>query len=73
MGDSTDRGAPSASSDAGVILVVNDDPLARGRVARILAEAGFAVLTAGNREDALVLARKLDGRLGLVVIGSSAQ
>jgi hypothetical protein len=39
-------------------------------VARILAEAGYAVLTAGDREDALRLARKLEGRLGLVVVGS---
>ena len=29
-----------------------------------------AVLTADDREDALMLARKLEGRLGLVVVGS---
>jgi len=51
---------------------VDNDPLARGRVARILGEAGYAVLTAGDREDALMLARKLEGRLGLVVVGSGA-
>jgi CheY-like chemotaxis protein len=58
-------------SHAKVVLVVDDDPLVRGRVARILAEAGYPVLTA-DTEDAFVLARKLDGRLGLVVVGSGA-
>jgi DNA-binding response OmpR family regulator len=58
-------------SDAKVVLVVDDDPSVRGRVARILAEAGYNVLTASDEEDALLLARKLGGRLGLVVLGSS--
>jgi DNA-binding response OmpR family regulator len=62
--------APPASSGAKVVLVVNDDPMVRGRVAIILAEAGYGVLTAGDREDALVLARKLGDRLALVVVGS---
>jgi hypothetical protein len=70
MADKPDRGAPPASSGAKVVLVVNDDPMVRGRVARILAEAGYAVLTASDREDALVLARKLGDRLALVVVGS---
>jgi DNA-binding response OmpR family regulator len=72
MADTPDCGAPTVSPDAKVVLVVDNDPLARGRVARILAEAGYAVLTAGDREDALRLARKLEGRLGLVVVGSGA-
>jgi CheY-like chemotaxis protein len=59
-------------SDAKVVLVVDDDPVVRGRVARILAEAGYAVLTASGEEEALELAGSLAGRLGLVVLGSAA-
>jgi DNA-binding response OmpR family regulator len=56
-------------SGAKVVLVVDDDPLIRGRAARILAEAGYAVLTASGREEALALAEELGDRLGLVVLG----
>jgi DNA-binding response OmpR family regulator len=70
MADIPDCGAPTVSQDAKVVLVVNDDPLVRGRVAGILAEAGYAVLTAGDAEEGLALARTLEGRLGLVVVGS---
>jgi DNA-binding response OmpR family regulator len=59
--------APSA---ARVVLVVNDDPLVRAQVASVLAEAGYVVFTAGDREEALALARTLDDQLGLVVVGS---
>jgi DNA-binding response OmpR family regulator len=53
-----------------VVLVVNDDPLMRAQVASVLAEAGYVVLTAGDKEEALALARTLDDQLGLVVVGS---
>jgi DNA-binding response OmpR family regulator len=59
--------APAA---ARVVLVVNDDPLVRAQVASVLAEAGYVVFTAGDREEALALARRLDDQLGLVVVGS---
>jgi DNA-binding response OmpR family regulator len=53
-----------------VVLVVNDDPLVRAQGASVLAEAGYVVFTAGDREEALALARTLDEQLGLVVVGS---
>jgi DNA-binding response OmpR family regulator len=59
--------APAA---ARVVLVVNDDPLVRAQVASVLAEAGYVVFTAGDREEALALARRLADQLGLVVVGS---
>jgi DNA-binding response OmpR family regulator len=52
-----------------VVLVVNDDPLVRAQVASDLAEAGYVVLTAGDKEEALAQARTLDDQLGLVVVG----
>jgi DNA-binding response OmpR family regulator len=59
-----------ASAAARVVLVVNDDPLVRAYTARVLAEAGYVVFTAEDREEALALARTLDDQLGLVVVGS---
>jgi hypothetical protein len=37
-----------ASAAARVVLVVNDDPLVRAYTARVLAEAGYVVFTAGT-------------------------
>ena len=59
-----------ASAAARVVLVVNDDPLVRAHMASVLAEAGYVVFTAEDREEALALARTLDDQLGLVVVGS---
>jgi CheY-like chemotaxis protein len=59
-----------ASAAARVVLVVNDDPIARAYTVRALAEAGYVVYTAGDGEEALALARTLGDRLGLVVVGS---
>jgi CheY-like chemotaxis protein len=53
-----------------VVLVVNDDPIARAYTARVLAEAGYVVYTAEDGEEALALARTLGDQLGLVVVGS---
>ena len=53
-----------------MVLVVNDDPLMRAWVASVLAEAGYVVFTAGDREEALALAHRLADQLGLVVVGS---
>ena len=59
-----------ASPAARMVLVVNDDPLVRAQMASDLAEAGYVVLTAEDKEEALALARTLDEQLGLVVVGS---
>jgi PleD family two-component response regulator len=59
-----------ASAAARVVLVVNDDPLVRAYTARVLAEAGYVVFTAGDKEEALALTRTLDDQLVLVVVGS---
>jgi CheY-like chemotaxis protein len=57
-------------SDAKVVLVVDDDPVLRNRVAKMLTEAGYPVVMARDNEEALMLALKLDRRLGLVLVGS---
>src|SRR5688500_13465879 len=61
------------SDDAGpqqappVVLVVDDDPMVRGLMARALVEEGFPVVTAESGEEALVVAQALEGDLPLVV------
>jgi two-component system cell cycle sensor histidine kinase/response regulator CckA len=67
MVDHSDAAPPNLPSDGGAVLVVDDDPLVRSLVARAIAEAGYSVLVAGDGEEALALARTLDGQLGLVV------
>ena len=59
-------------SDTKVVLVVDDDSLIRGRVAGILAKAGFEVMTAGDNQEALAIVPMLDDRLGLVLVGSDS-
>jgi PleD family two-component response regulator len=59
-----------APAGARVVLVVNDDPQVRAQVASVLAEAGYVVFTAGEREEAFALAHRLADQLGLVVVGS---
>jgi CheY-like chemotaxis protein len=53
--------------DAGLVLVVDDDAMLRDLLARVIAEAGYRVLTAGDGDEALALAGTLDGQLQLVV------
>ena len=57
----------SERSQRQTVLLVDDDATLRGLLARTLADEGYAVLTAGDGEEALALAGTLDGQLGLVV------
>jgi two-component system, cell cycle sensor histidine kinase and response regulator CckA len=50
-----------------IVLVVEDDPMLRSILAQALAEEDLLVLTAATGEEALAIARPLDGQLGLVV------
>jgi PAS domain S-box-containing protein len=47
---------PQVERAAGLVLVVEDDPLVRGMARRALAEAGFEVCEAANGEEALSVA-----------------
>jgi len=38
-----------ASAAAGVVLALNDDPLVQAYTAKVLAEAGYVVFTAGDQ------------------------
>ena len=57
----------SGQSRKQTVLLVEDDALLRGILAQALADEGFAVLTAETGEQALAIARTLDGQLALVV------
>ena len=48
------------------ILVVDDDPLVRKSLTRLLSEAGFSVLVAANAEEALALAEEQDFAVAVV-------
>ena len=50
-----------------IVLVVEDDPMLRSILAQALAQEDLLVLTAAAGEEALAIARPLDGQLGLVV------
>jgi two-component system, cell cycle sensor histidine kinase and response regulator CckA len=60
-------GKTQGSVPGGTVLLVDDEPLLRRLLSRILAEAGFGVMEAENGAVALETARRLDGGLGLVV------
>jgi hypothetical protein len=57
----TESAAPSPvlSTDAGTVLVVDDDPVARDLLRRSLGSAGFRVECATDGEEAIELARVL--------------
>ena len=52
---------------SGTVLLVDDEPAVRRTTRRLLERAGFAVLEAGDGEEALRQARAHRGRLALVV------
>ncbi|HEV7365982.1 MAG TPA: response regulator [Gemmatimonadales bacterium] len=57
--------APSEASRT--ILVVDDEPMVRSVVGRLLQRWGFEVVEADNGKSALLLARNLNGQLCLVI------
>lgn len=57
---------PSPQARA-TVLVVDDEDALRGLLARVLAQAGFAVLEAADGERALQVVRSFDGQLSVVL------
>jgi signal transduction histidine kinase/CheY-like chemotaxis protein len=57
--DQDRQGDAAVREDAKLVLVVDDDPVARDLLRRYLGRGGFRVETAANGEDALRLARQL--------------
>jgi two-component system cell cycle sensor histidine kinase/response regulator CckA len=63
----TDDSAPTGAGKGKEVLIVDDDIMLRTLMARCLADQGYLVLTAGDGREALALAERRPGRLGLVV------
>jgi two-component system, cell cycle sensor histidine kinase and response regulator CckA len=59
--------SPTESRLSQTVLVVDDEPMVRSTVCRLLEEWGFTALEAGNGEEALRLAQAEKGDLALVV------
>ena len=53
--------------DGRLVLLVDDGPLVLHLVARLLTEAGYVVLLAGDGEEGLAVTATLGDKLGLVV------
>lgn len=56
------------STEAGLILVVDDEPSVRGVAERILHTAGFTVLTAADGREAADIFRRHSGEVALVLL-----
>ena len=59
--------APLLSAGSRTVLVVDDEPLVRVVVGRLLEEWGFKAVEADNGKTALQLARRLNGGLSMVI------
>jgi two-component system, cell cycle sensor histidine kinase and response regulator CckA len=58
---------PRMSTPTGTILIVDDEPMVRLVVGRLLEEWNFRVLEADNGRTALQVARDVNGSLSLVI------
>ena len=58
--------APMAQPDE-VVLVVEDEPMVRGIMARTLRESGYAVLEAGDGREALDMMTAVRGEVSLII------
>ena len=58
---------PPAVERFRTVLVIDDEPMVRTLVCRLLEEWGFKAVEADNGRTALQLARKLNGRLSMVI------
>ncbi len=65
--DSVSSRRPSAEPATGTILVVEDEPVLRRLISRILGKRGFHILTASDGVEALETAKAYDGTIDLVV------
>lgn len=66
-GDSSGRMAIAVPQDAGVILLVEDEPQVQAVTTRILRAFGYAVVTAHNERTALAQAEQYGAAISLVV------
>ena len=60
-------GEPERSSDAPTVLVVDDDPMLRTAIRRILQSRGYGVLEAADGNEAALVATHHDGPIALVL------
>ena len=64
----TVRGAPQANTGGETILLVEDDPLVRGVLARALGDLGYRVLQAGDGHEAIELFGRCHSEVDAVVL-----
>jgi CheY-like chemotaxis protein len=50
---------PSPAASANTVLVIDDDPIVRDLMTRLLSKEGFTVITAGDGREGLALAKRL--------------
>ena len=58
---------PSSSGHQRTVLVADDDPRIRQLATRILSDAGYAVLVAGDGHEALSICGSLAGRIDVLL------
>jgi two-component system, cell cycle sensor histidine kinase and response regulator CckA len=59
--------ATAAEKTAVTIMVVEDDPVLRDLIRRVLEHEGYSVLAAGNGDEAINLARRFTAPIHLVI------
>jgi CheY-like chemotaxis protein len=66
-----DTAVPAASKGAGTVLVVDDEPMIRRLGSKILKEAGYRVLVAGDGDEALRIFAEDPNRIDVVLLDMS--
>jgi two-component system, cell cycle sensor histidine kinase and response regulator CckA len=66
-----DTAAPAPSQGAGTVLVVDDEPMVRRLGSKILKEAGYRVLVAGDGDEALRIFGEDPNRIDVVLLDMS--
>jgi len=59
--------APLTAAGSRTVLVIDDEPLVRAVIGRLLEDWGFKAVEAGNGKEGLQLARRVNGALCLVI------
>jgi PleD family two-component response regulator len=67
MGDLSSTALPPVDEVPGRILVVDDEPMVRARITRVLTAEGYEVVSVADRQAALDVVRNADVPFDLVI------